>query len=97
MSRDSNWGGVREGAGRKRKKEKLAKDRTKVIRVLESKYVRIKNGSYDKLINLIYEYKSQLENNKKAKTSPRWAKMSQFLKEVEEIFGSDYESWIEDD
>ena len=97
MSKNSNWGGARKGAGRKREKEKLAKDRTKVIRVSESEYVRIKNGSYEKLINLIYDYKSQLENNKKAKTSPRWAKMSQFLKEVEEIFGSDYQSWIEND
>ncbi len=97
MSKNSNWGGTRKGAGRKREKEKLAKDRTKVVRVSESEYVRIKNGSYENLINLIYEYKSQLEKNKKAKTSPRWAKMSQFLKEVEEIFGSDYQSWIESD
>ena len=97
MSKNSNWGGVRKGAVRKREKEKLAKDRTKVLRVSESEYVRIKNGSYENLINLIYEYKIQLENNKKAKTSPRWAKMSQFLKEVEEIFGSDYQSWIEND
>ena len=97
MLRNPNWGGARKGAGRKREKEKLAKDRTKVIRLSKSDYVRIKNGSYEKLINLIYEYKSQLEKNKKAKTSPRWAKMSQFLKEVEKIFGSDYESWIEND
>ncbi len=90
MSKNPNWGGARKGAGRKREKEKLAKDRTKVVRVSESEYVRIKNGNYEKLINLIYDYKSQLEKNKKAKTSPRWAKMSQFLKEVEEIFGSDY-------
>ena len=97
MLKNSNWGGARKGAGRKREKEKLAKDRTKVLRVSESEYVRIKNGNYEKLINLIYDYKSQLEKNKKAKTSPRWAKMSQFLKEVEEIFGSDYQSWIEND
>ena len=97
MSKNPNWGGYRKGAGRKREKEKLAKDRTKVIRVSESEYVRIKNSSYEKLINLIYDYRSQLENNKRAKTSPRWAKMSQFLKEVEKIFGSDYQSWIESD
>ena len=39
----------RKGAGRKREKEKLAKDRTKVIRVSESEYIRIKNGSYKKI------------------------------------------------
>ncbi len=97
MSKNPNWGGARKGAGRKREKEKLAKDRTKVVRVSESEYVRIKNGNYESLINLIYDYKNYLENNKKAKTSPRWAKMSQFLKEVEEIFGSDYQYWIESD
>ena len=97
MLKNPNWGGVRKGAGRKREKEKLAKYRTKVIRVSKSEYVRIRNGNYEKLRNLIYEYKSQLEKNKKAKISPRWAKMSQFLKEVEEILGSDYESWIEGD
>ena len=71
MSKNLNWGGARKGAGRKKEKEKLAKDRTKVIRVSESEHVRIRNGSYEKLINLIYDYRSQLENNKKAKTSPR--------------------------
>ena len=76
MSKNLNWGGARKGAGRKREKEKLAKDRTKVIRVSESEYARIKSGSYENLINLIHEYKSQSEKNKKAKTSPRWAKIS---------------------
>ena len=90
-------GWCKKGRRKKKEKEKLAKDRTKVIRLFESEYVRIKNGSYEKLINLIYEYKSQLENNKKAKRSPRWSKISQFLKEAEEIFGSDYQFWIEDD
>ena len=45
MLKNPNWGGVRKGVGRKREKEKLAKDRTKVIFVSESEYVRIKNGS----------------------------------------------------
>ena len=44
MSKNPNWGGVREGAGRKREKEKLAKDRTKILRVSGSEYVRKKMG-----------------------------------------------------
>ena len=95
VSKSENWGGRRKGAGRKRDKEKLAKDRTKVVRISECHYARIKSGVYDDLISLIYDYKCELEDNKKAQTSPRWAKMSQFLKEVEEIFGSDYRSWVE--
>ena len=91
----SNWGGLREGAGRKREQEVLAKDRTKVVRISEIDYARIKNGSYQALIDLMYEYKCHLEDNKKAQTSPRWAKMGQFLREVEEILGSDYQSWAE--
>ena len=91
----TNWGGKRKGAGRKREQEILAKDRTKIARISEVDYARIKNGSYRALINLMYGYKCQLEDNKKAQTSPRWAKMGQFLKEVEEILGSDYQSWVE--
>ena len=86
----SNWGGKRRGAGRKREQKVLAKDRTKVARISEVDYARIKNGSYQALINLIYEYKCQLKDNKKAQTSPRWAKMGQFLKEVEKILGSNF-------
>ncbi len=47
MSKNLNWGGVRKREGRKREKEKLAKDRTKVIHISESGCMRIKNDSYE--------------------------------------------------
>ena len=47
MLKNSNLEGYRKGVGRKREKEKLAKDRTKVIRVSESECIRMKNGSYE--------------------------------------------------
>ena len=49
----SNWGGKREGAGRKKEQEILAKDRTKVARISEVDYARIRNGSYQALINYV--------------------------------------------
>ena len=74
-----------KGSRKKREEEKIVKDRAKVICVFGFEYVRIRNSSYENLTNLIHDYESQLKNNKKAKTSPRWSKISQFLKEVEEI------------
>ena len=47
MLKNLNWGGYRKGVGRKREKEKLVKVRTKVIRVFESEYVRVRNDSYE--------------------------------------------------
>ena len=93
----SSWGGKREGAGRKREKSKLAVNRTKVARLPIQHWVRWKSGRYDDLMALIYDYRCRLEGEKGAKTSPRWQRMREFLIEIEDIFGSDYQSWIDHD
>lgn len=89
----TSWGGKRQGAGRKPLGDKKAIDTTKVVRVSMSDYDRIKSGRYDDMMNLLFEYRSMLETSKGAKTSPRWQKLRDFMKEAEEIFGSDYNSW----
>ena len=95
VGKSENWGGRRKGAGRKRDKERLAKERTKVARLPFQHWARWKSGRYDELMALIYDYRCRLEEEKGAKTSPRWQRMRSFLTEVEKIFGSDYESWID--
>lgn len=91
------WGGKRAGAGRKPKQGKKATPTTKVIRVPMRHYARFKSGRYDELMSLLYDYRTRLESSKEAHTSPRWQQMREFLAEVDVIFGSDYDSWLDDD
>lgn len=93
MESNSNWGGKRENAGRKRQKARLAKDRTKVIRVSEKHYARIKSGAYDEIVHILRETRETMEESKKYKDSPRWSKLWQFMEDVEEILGCDWEGW----
>ena len=95
MGNDKGWGGKRENSGRKRQGEKLAKDTTKVVRVSEKHYVRIKNGSYDRIIHLLRETRETMDESKRYRDSPRWAKLWVFMDEVEDILGSDWETWEE--
>ena len=89
-----NWGGARKGAGRKKLRSRLAEEMTKVCRLPIQHYARWKSGRYDELMHLIYDYRLRLEQEKGAKTSPRWQRMREFLKEIDEIFGDDYNSWV---
>ena len=97
-SKDTNsnsWGGKRSGAGRKKLADKKAVETSKVIRVSMQHYERIKSGRYDELMNLLFDYRTQLETTKNAKTSPRWQQLRRFMAEADDIFGSDYNSWID--
>lgn len=93
MSSSEGWGGKRENAGRKRQGEKLAKDSTKVIRVSEKHYARIKNGSYDEIIHILRERRETMEDSKNYRDSPRWAKLWQLMDEIENVLGSDWQGW----
>ena len=91
---DYKHGGHRPGAGRKKiKGAKLTKENSKVARINLTDYKRIKSGTYEQIINTLYDYKCQSEDA--SKTSPKYEKLRQFLTEIEEVLGSDYDSWIE--
>ena len=92
--KNKNWGGYRVNSGRKRKQEILAKDRTKVVRISFQDSERIKKGIYHQLIQLLYEYRLDIAHNPKSRSSPRYAKLRKLLKELEEVLGEDFESWI---
>ena len=92
--KNKDWGGYRVNSGRKRKQEILAKDRTKVVRISLQDSERIKKGIYDQLIQLLYDYRLDVAQNPKSKSPPRYVKLRQLLKEVEEVLGGDFESWV---
>ena len=92
----NNWGGSRKGAGRKLERDRPAKDTTKIARLPYQHWVRWKSGKYDQLMHLLYDYRCRLEQEKGAKTSPRWQRMREFLAEIELMFGEDRETWIDE-
>ena len=92
---NKSWGGKRKNAGRPVQGNKRVIDNTKVARVSIKDYARIKEGRYDELMQLLYDYKLETVQNEKSKTSPRYQKLNQLLSEVDEIFGSDYTGWID--
>ena len=93
MMNDSGWGGRREKSGRKRQGEKLASETTKVIRVSVKHYARIKSGRYDEIVHLLRETRETMEESKKYRDTPRWSKLWVLMEEVEDILGSDWQSW----
>lgn len=93
MSNDNGWGGKRARSGRKRQSEKLAIETTKVIRVNKKHYARIKSGRYDEIIHLLRETRETMEDSKQYRNSPRWSKLWVLMDEMENILGSDWQSW----
>lgn len=91
---NQNWGGKRQGAGRPTSGIKKAVDNTKVARIDLKHYARIKSNRYDDLMQLLYDYRCEIKDNPKSKTSPRYQKLISFMNEVENIFGSDFDSWL---
>ena len=90
-----NWGGKRKGAGRPVQGNKKAVEDTKVARISIKHWARIKSGKYDEIIQTLYDYKLDQQQNEKSQTSPRYQKLNELLYEIEEILGSDYDSWID--
>lgn len=64
-----------------------------MIRVSEKHYARIKSGRYDEIIHLLRETREIMDESKRYRDSPRWAKLWQFMDDVVDILGSDWENW----
>lgn len=91
----TKWGGKRKGAGRPVEGLSKAVEQTKVARINIKHHARIKSGRYDELMQLLYDYKLETIDNNKSKSSPRYQKLNEFLNEVSDMFGDDYNSWID--
>lgn len=80
---NTNWGGQRKGAGRKRQDEALKSKTTKVIRVsLEVAKIQNEVG-FENLLVLIRTWKN--DSLESSSTSPRWQKCRELLSEIEEL------------
>lgn len=91
---NENWGGKRDGAGRKRDGAELAIKCTKVIRVSEGEAERIKSGKYQELISVLCDARESLESRSASRKSPRNVKIWELMDRIDNVLGKDYENWI---
>ena len=73
----SGRGGRRHGAGRKKG------PKTKVVRVEEALWEKIKSGYFDEIETLANDYTWQAEDA--SQTSPRWEKLREFAAAFKKI------------
>ena len=89
-----NWGGKRLNAGRKPKLEKV-ESKTKPCRISIHHCNLIKSGKLTEIENLLSHWHQKQKREPKSQSSPRWAVMNQFLRELESILEEDSRLWIE--
>ena len=89
-----NWGGKRLNAGRKPKLKRV-KPKTKPCRISIHHCELIKSGKLTEIENLLSHWHQKQQREPKSQSSPRWAVMNQFLRELENILGNDSSLWIE--
>lgn len=93
MNSTNNWGGKRENSGRKKTGGKLAIDSTKVVRVSLTDYDRIRNRSYQRIIEIFQKYQFEKENSYDQGKGTKWRKYKEMMAEIKQILGDDWVTW----
>ena len=88
-------GGKRTGAGRKSSFSagKLTRKNSTVVRVSLPDKDRLKSGQYERLLELLYQWR--LETLKASETSLRWQKLKALFSQIDKILGKDFDSWLD--